>query len=53
MIFGWSGSELLLYGGIFMMAAAILAALLSIVIYIRTGKKLKKKLAEEYGELQR
>lgn len=52
-MFGLSGSELLLYGGIAVMAAAALAAVLGAVVFRVTGKKLKKKLTEEYGEPMR
>lgn len=45
-----SESELLLYGGLAMMAAAAVLAVLCIGIFIRTGRKLKKKLEQEYGK---
>lgn len=47
-----SGSEVLLYGGLCIMAGAALAALFSTVIFIRTRKKLRDKLIQEYGNLQ-
>lgn len=47
---GISESELLLYSGIVLMAAAILLALLSIIIFVMTGRQIRKKLEQEYGE---
>ena len=46
----WSGSELLLYGGIAIMGLAVLFTAVSGIIFFLTGKKLKKKLEEEYGK---
>lgn len=51
-MFGLSGSELLLYGGLCIMAGTLLTALISVVVFIRAGKKLKEKLSQEYGNLQ-
>lgn len=51
-MFGLSGSELLLYGGVTAMAVAVLLAIISIVVFRCTGKKLKAKLIKEYGELR-
>ena len=48
-MFGLSGSECLLYGGIAVMAAAVLAAAASIVVFRITGKKIARVLDEEYG----
>lgn len=47
---GLSGSELLFYGGLATMGAAVAAALLCIVIFRVSGRKLKKKLEQEYGK---
>lgn len=52
-MFGLSGSEILCYGGLAVMAASVAAALLCAVIFSITGKKLKEKLMQEYGEQQR
>lgn len=49
---GISESELLLYSGIVLMSAAILLALLSIIIFVMTGKQIRKKLQQEYGEIR-
>ncbi|MBQ7774505.1 MAG: hypothetical protein IJ379_01160 [Lachnospiraceae bacterium] len=48
-----SGSELLFYGGIGIMIAAVLLAVICIVIFSLTGRKLKKKLEKEFGKPQR
>ncbi|WP_270810919.1 hypothetical protein [Hungatella effluvii] len=45
-----SDSEVLFYGGLAVMtAAAVLAALCS-AVFIWTGRRLKKKLEQEYGK---
>ena len=43
-------SEWLFYGGIGMMAAAAVMALISVLVFSVTGKKLKQKLEQEYGK---
>ena len=43
-------SEILFYGGIAAMAAAVLMTVLCIVVFCITGKRIKKKLIREYGE---
>ena len=48
-IFGLSVSELLFYGGLVIMAAAVLAMVICTVIFTFTGRKLKRKLEQEYG----
>lgn len=45
-----SGSEWLFYGGISVMILTVVLAVLRIAIYILSGKKLKKKLEQEYGK---
>lgn len=52
-MFGLSESELFLYGGIAAMAAAGVLLALCIIIFTITGKRLKKKLEQEYGKPQR
>lgn len=52
-MFNLSGSELLFYGGIVLMIAAAFIALLCIVIFVLSGKKLKLQLEREYGKPQR
>lgn len=52
-MFGLSESECFLYGGIAVMAAAGILAALCIVIFICTGRRLKKRLEQEYGKPQR
>jgi hypothetical protein len=51
-MFDFSGSELLFYGGIAIMILAAVLAVLCIVIFAFTGKNLRKKLNEEYGEFK-
>lgn len=54
---GWlaeiSRSEMLFYGGIIMMAAAALAAVPIGALLVLTGRRLKRKLEQEYGKPQR
>ena len=50
-IFGLSVSNFLFYGGIVIMAAA--AMVICAVVFIFTGRKLKRKLEKEYGKPQR
>lgn len=45
-----SESELLFYGGIVIMAAAGLLAAVSAAVFTVTGKKIRKKLEQEYGK---
>lgn len=47
-----SVSELLFYGGLIGMGTTMILALLAAVIFRITGKKLKRKLEEEYGKIQ-
>ncbi len=49
---GLSGSEMLFYGGIAVMASAGILAVLSMIIFTLTGKKLRRKLEQEYGEIR-
>lgn len=44
-----SNSEWLLYGGIAIMVVAIILAVLCCLIFMMTGRKLKKKLEQEFG----
>ncbi len=43
-------TEIFLYGGIALMAVAVFFAAVCLVVFIHSGKKLKKKLKEDYGE---
>lgn len=45
-----SCSEWLFYGGIVVMILTAVLAVLRIIIYILSGKRLKKKLDQEYGK---
>ena len=42
-------SELLLYTGIAVMATAVIAAVILMLIFLFSGKRLRKRLEEEYG----
>lgn len=46
----WSGSELWFYGGIVLMAVAVVMALLCIVMFRISGKRLRNKLEKDYGK---
>ena len=50
---GLSGSEMLLYGGIALMAVAVVAAIVCVVVFRCTGRKLKSTLQQKYGKLKR
>ena len=52
-MFSLSGSELLFYFGILIMIVTIIVAVTSIIIFFCTGRRLKRKLEQEYGEPQR
>lgn len=45
-----SGSELLLYGGLTGMGIVVVLALAAVVVFAVTGRRLAKKLEEEYGK---
>lgn len=47
-----STSELLLYGGIIVMAAAVIFSVVCIVIFKSTGKKIRDMMEREYGKLK-
>lgn len=49
-MYGMSESELIFYGGIAAMAAAGILAVLCIVVFTYTGRRLNKKLELEYGK---
>ena len=46
---GLSGSELLFYGGISVMLLAVAAAILAAVLFAISGRRLRRKLEEEFG----
>ena len=50
---GLSGSELLFYGGILVMAMAALGGIVSAAIFAVTGRRLKRKLEAEFGKKRR
>lgn len=43
-------SELLLYGGISLMVAAVLSGIVAAVIFSIAGKRLKTRLEREFGK---
>lgn len=47
---GLSGSQWLFYGGLALMAAALILGLACLAVFIFTGRRLKKRLEEEYGK---
>jgi len=49
-MFDLSKSECLFYGGIVMMAVTVVLAIAGIVVFITTGRRLKRTLEEEYGK---
>ncbi len=50
---GMSGSELLFYGGIAMMITAAAASLPVGAVLVFTGRRLRRKMEQEYGKPQR
>jgi len=50
---GFSVSELIFYGGIVVMAAACVLAVVCAIIFTITGKRLKERLEQEYGKPRR
>lgn len=47
---GLSGSELLFYGGIAVMLLAVMAGVLAAVVFTLSGRRLRRKLEEEFGK---
>lgn len=47
---GLSGSELLFYGGIAVMLLAVMAGVLAAVAFTVSGRRLRRKLEEEFGK---
>ena len=47
-----SGSEFLFYGGITVMTAAAVIAVICAVIFQASWRKLREKLDQEYGKLK-
>ncbi len=48
-----SESELLLWGGIAVMTVSVGIGIFCMVLFTLTGRRLKKKLEEEYGKPQK
>lgn len=51
-MFHLSGSEFLFYGGITVMASAVVLAVICAVIFLTGWRKLKENLEREYGKLK-
>lgn len=49
---GLSESELLFYGGIVLMALAGILAMLNVIVFTVTGRQIRRKLQQEYGEIR-
>ncbi len=47
---GWTTNELLFYGGIALMCVSALAAIIAILIFRMSGKRIKSRLETEYGK---
>lgn len=47
---GLSSSEIIFYGGITVMAATCVLAVICIIVFTLTGKRLKERLEQEYGK---
>lgn len=45
-----SSSEMLFYGGIILMAAAAVIAMVCTVIFVCTGQRIKRQMEQEYGK---
>lgn len=52
-MFGLSGSEILFYGGLAVMGAAASLGAAAFVAFHITGRRLRKKLEQEYGKPKR
>lgn len=48
-----NSSDLLFGGGIALMGAAAVLAVVCMIVFCTTGRKLKKKLDQEYGKPER
>ena len=48
-----SVNELLLYGGLAVMALSLVLALICIAVFVVTGRKIKRRLEQEYGKAMR
>lgn len=48
-----SESELLLYGGILIVALAVVLAVICMITFTLTGRKIKSRLEKDYGKIQR
>ncbi len=46
-------NELLLYGGLAVMALSLVLAVICIAVFLVTGRKIKRQLEQEYGKAMR
>lgn len=51
-MFGLSVSEWFFYGGLAIMGASVAAAIVSTIVLVHSGRRLKTKLEQEYGKPQ-
>lgn len=47
---GLSSSELIFYGGIAVMAVTGVLAVICVILFCFTGKRIRKRLEQEYGK---
>ena len=47
---GLSSSEIMFYGGIAVMTATCVLAIICLIVFTFTGKRLKARLKQEYGK---
>lgn len=50
---GLSECEMLFYGGIIIVATAVLLGGMCTILFILTGRKIKQKLEQDYGKLEK
>ena len=50
---GFSSSELLFYGGVAVMALAALGGVTATIVFTLSGRRLRRKLEQEFGKKRR
>ena len=48
---GFSVTELFFYGGIAIMAAAVVLAVICVITFVVSGKQIRRKLEQDYGKI--
>ncbi|MGN0158805.1 MAG: hypothetical protein ACI39W_06675 [Brotaphodocola sp.] len=48
-----SGSELLFWGGILIMISSVIAAFAGMIVFVLTGRMIRRQLEREYGKPER